>query len=149
VPPSPKHSYNYIQAGAALGFDGLNNPELVASDPVLSFKTAIWFWMTPQAPKPSCHDVMQGLWIPTAADLAAGRVAGYGEWVSGTFGKDCEDCMLRLLAVFVTHPHPCVCFAHWVATTRPGFKTGSACLQVWVWPAFMLVFYKVGFWHIW
>lgn len=71
-------SYNYIQAGRALGFDGLNSPELVAQDPVLAFKTAIWFWMTPQNPKPSCHDVMQGLYTPTAADVAAGRVAGYG-----------------------------------------------------------------------
>lgn len=71
-------NYNYIQAGVALGFDGLNNPELVGQDPVVAFKTAIWFWMTPQAPKPSCHDVMQGLWTPTAADTTAGRVAGFG-----------------------------------------------------------------------
>jgi hypothetical protein len=62
-----------------LGFDGLNNPELVAQDPVLAFKTAVWFWMTPQAPKPSCHDVMLGYYTPTATDTAAGRVPGFGE----------------------------------------------------------------------
>lgn len=71
-------NYNYIQAGAALGFDGLNNPDLVASDPVLAFKTAIWFWMAPQAPKPSCHDVMTGRWAPSAADVSLGRLPGYG-----------------------------------------------------------------------
>uniref|UniRef100_A0A5B6ZNK8 chitinase n=1 Tax=Davidia involucrata TaxID=16924 RepID=A0A5B6ZNK8_DAVIN len=39
-------NYNYGAAGAAIGFDGLNNPEIVASDPVVSFKTALWSWMT-------------------------------------------------------------------------------------------------------
>lgn len=90
------HSYNYIQAGAALGFDGLNSPDLVAQDPVLAFKTAVWFWMTPQSPKPSCHDVMTGLYTPTAADVAAGRAIGYGEW-----------CLLRTSQPLL--PRPCSC----------------------------------------
>uniref|UniRef100_F6HAW4 chitinase n=2 Tax=Vitis vinifera TaxID=29760 RepID=F6HAW4_VITVI len=38
-------NYNYGQAGESIGFDGLNNPEIVANDSVVSFKTAIWFWM--------------------------------------------------------------------------------------------------------
>ncbi|KAH9686915.1 Endochitinase EP3 [Citrus sinensis] len=37
---------NYIEAGRAIGFDGLNSPETVARDRVISFKTALWFWMT-------------------------------------------------------------------------------------------------------
>lgn len=72
-------SYNYGPAGQALGFDGLNNPELVATDPVIAFKTALWFWMTPQSPKPSSHDVMAGRYSSTAADAAANRLPGYGE----------------------------------------------------------------------
>lgn len=71
-------NYNYITAGQALGFDGLNNPDAVAANPVLAFKTALWFWMTPQAPKPSPHDVMTGRWQPSAADVAAGRTPGFG-----------------------------------------------------------------------
>ncbi|KAL5784113.1 hypothetical protein ACOSQ2_006505 [Xanthoceras sorbifolium] len=39
-------NYNYGAAGQAIGFDGLNSPETVANDPVISFKTALWFWMT-------------------------------------------------------------------------------------------------------
>ncbi|WCJ41264.1 Chitinase family protein [Euphorbia peplus] len=39
-------NYNYIAAGQAITFDGLKTPETVASDAVLSFKTALWFWMT-------------------------------------------------------------------------------------------------------
>lgn len=39
-------NYNYGAAGKALNFDGLNSPETVANDPVVSFKTALWFWMT-------------------------------------------------------------------------------------------------------
>ena len=56
----------------------LNNPDLVATDSIISFKTAIWFWMTPQSPKPSCHDVITGNWNPSSADVAAGRFPGYG-----------------------------------------------------------------------
>ncbi|KAJ4786341.1 Chitinase [Rhynchospora pubera] len=71
-------NYNYGPAGKALGFNGLENPELVANNSVISFKTALWFWMTPQNPKPSCHDVMVGLYHPTAAYRAANRTAGFG-----------------------------------------------------------------------
>ncbi|CAN6580522.1 unnamed protein product [Malus baccata var. baccata] len=38
-------NYNYGAAGNSIGFDGLNSPETVASDPVVAFKTALWFWM--------------------------------------------------------------------------------------------------------
>ncbi|XP_074284512.1 acidic endochitinase SP2-like [Silene latifolia] len=39
-------NYNYGAAGQSIGFDGLNNPEIVANDVVTSFKAALWFWMT-------------------------------------------------------------------------------------------------------
>ncbi|KAG6579149.1 Chitinase 10, partial [Cucurbita argyrosperma subsp. argyrosperma] len=71
-------NYNYGPAGEALGFDGLRNPERVAEDPTTAFKTALWFWMTEQKPKPSCHNVMVGRYIPTEADREANRTAGYG-----------------------------------------------------------------------
>ena len=38
-------NYNYGPAGESIGFNGLNNPETVANDAVVSFKTALWFWM--------------------------------------------------------------------------------------------------------
>lgn len=71
-------NYNYGQVGAVLGLDLLNNPGLVTSDGVVAFRTALWFWMTPQAPKPSAHDVMTGGWTPTAGDVSAGRAPGFG-----------------------------------------------------------------------
>ncbi|PWZ08322.1 Chitinase 10 [Zea mays] len=71
-------NFNYGPAGQALGFDGLGSPDVVAADPEVAFKTALWFWMTPRAPKPSCHDVMVGRYRPSAADVAANRTAGYG-----------------------------------------------------------------------
>ncbi|XP_062173973.1 endochitinase EP3-like [Alnus glutinosa] len=37
-------NYNYGPAGNSIGFDGLNSPETVATDAVISFKTALWFW---------------------------------------------------------------------------------------------------------
>nr|QDG10112.1 class II chitinase [Fragaria x ananassa] len=71
-------NYNYGQAGKALGFDGLKNPEVVANSSLIAFKTALWFWMTEQKPKPSCHDVMVGRYVLTQADIAANRTAGFG-----------------------------------------------------------------------
>ncbi|GLJ38902.1 hypothetical protein SUGI_0793020 [Cryptomeria japonica] len=44
-------NYNYGTAGNYLKFDGLNNPEIVASDSTISFKTAVWFWMV----NSNCH----------------------------------------------------------------------------------------------
>lgn len=71
-------NYNYAQAGEALGLDLLNDPDLVVRDPVVGWLTALWFWMTPQAPKPSAHEVMVGAYTPSAADMAAGRLPGFG-----------------------------------------------------------------------
>ncbi|KAJ4872987.1 Basic endochitinase B [Raphanus sativus] len=71
-------NYNYGQCGAALREDLLNNPDLVSNQAVMAFKAAIWFWMTPQSPKPSCHAVINGEWQPSDADIAAGRLPGYG-----------------------------------------------------------------------
>ncbi|KAJ9154087.1 hypothetical protein P3X46_027461 [Hevea brasiliensis] len=45
-------NYNYGPAGESNDFDGLNSPETVAKDPLVSFKAALWFWMT------NVHDVM-------------------------------------------------------------------------------------------
>lgn len=56
----------------------LDSPALVETDPVVAFKTAIYFWMTPETHKPSAHDVMVGRWQPNAKDKAAGRTPGFG-----------------------------------------------------------------------
>ncbi|KAG9450207.1 hypothetical protein H6P81_010172 [Aristolochia fimbriata] len=71
-------NYNYGAAGEALGFDGLRNPEAVSNHSETAFTTALWFWMTVQRPKPSCHDVVVGRFRPTKEDLAANRTAGFG-----------------------------------------------------------------------
>ena len=71
-------NYNYGPMGATLGVDLLANPDLLIQDGVLAFRSAIWFWMTPQSPKPSCHDVMTGSYTPTSADVSANRLAGFG-----------------------------------------------------------------------
>ncbi|MEI8087262.1 MAG: chitinase, partial [Paludibacter sp.] len=60
----------------------LQHPEWLAQDPVLSFASALWFWLTPQFPKPSCHDIMVETWKPTANDLQKGRMPGFGATVN-------------------------------------------------------------------
>lgn len=72
------YAYNYGQAGKDLNLPLLENPELVTQDASLAFACAIWFWMKPQPPKPSCHDVMTGIWKPTPEDLKKGRIPGFG-----------------------------------------------------------------------
>jgi predicted chitinase len=56
----------------------LGNPSLIETDAVTAFKTAIYFWMTPQTLKPSAHDVMTGKWQPKSYDIANGRQPGFG-----------------------------------------------------------------------
>ncbi|GJN09185.1 hypothetical protein PR202_ga27167 [Eleusine coracana subsp. coracana] len=72
------HQYNYELAGQVLQLDLVRNPDLVSSNPEVAFKTAIWFWMTPQNAKPSCHDVMINNWAPSDDDRSLGRLPGYG-----------------------------------------------------------------------
>ena len=55
-------NYNYGALSESLYGDKdvlLSKPELLASDGELMFRASLWFWMTPQSPKPSAHDVMQ------------------------------------------------------------------------------------------
>jgi hypothetical protein len=72
---------NYGAASPSVGYNILANPNEVSSDPVLAFKTALWLWTTASPPNPSCHDVMIGNWIPSNADIAAGREPGFGETI--------------------------------------------------------------------
>lgn len=76
-------NYNYSQfSGIVYGDTNilLDEPERVAEDGRLGFMAAMWFWMTPQPPKPSCHDVMiPGNWTPTEKDITQGRTdPGFG-----------------------------------------------------------------------
>ncbi len=68
-------NYNYGAAGKALGLDLLSNPDRVKKDGSVAWMTALWFWMTP---KPSCHAVMSGTWVPTKDDQASNRLPGFG-----------------------------------------------------------------------
>jgi predicted chitinase len=61
-------NFNYGACGAAIGKDLLNNPDLVSTDSTITFLTALWFWMTAQPPKPSCHDAI--------------RSSGFGECIN-------------------------------------------------------------------
>ncbi|QEO57518.1 glycoside hydrolase family 19 protein [Francisella marina] len=56
----------------------LANPGLVLRDYKIAWTSALWFWMTPQPPKPSAHDALLGIWRPSNDDLNANRVPGFG-----------------------------------------------------------------------
>ncbi len=70
-------NYNYGQFSKFLFNDIsvlLDYPDLVQQDGVLAFKSAIWFWMMPQCPKPSCHQVMQGVWLPESGEYTSPKM---------------------------------------------------------------------------
>ncbi|XP_057862196.2 endochitinase 4-like [Cryptomeria japonica] len=47
-------NYNYGAAGKYVGLPLLNNPDLVAQQPDVAFKTSLWFWMV----NSNCHTAM-------------------------------------------------------------------------------------------
>lgn len=60
----------------------LDHPEIVAADGKIGYMTAILFWMTPQDPKPSAHDVMVGRWKPSPLEKFRGLGSpGFGTTV--------------------------------------------------------------------
>jgi len=75
------HNYNYGPFSTAMFGDSailLNDPDRIIRDGWLAFSSAFWFYMTPQPPKPSMHDVVTGRWQPNSHDSAAGRLPGFG-----------------------------------------------------------------------
>ncbi|KAK9159571.1 hypothetical protein Syun_005912 [Stephania yunnanensis] len=64
-------NYNYGPAGQSIGFDGLGAPETVANDPVVSFKTGLWFWMN------NCHSL-----------ITSGQ--GFGATIRAINGIECD-----------------------------------------------------------
>ena len=62
-PKQLTHPYNYGPFSEFLYGDRfvlINNPDAVLEDGKIAWASAIWFWMTPQPPKPSSHNVMIG-----------------------------------------------------------------------------------------
>lgn len=75
-------SYNYNYGPFSDAMFGtvrtlLDKPELVA-DTWLNLASAVFFFVTPQAPKPSMLHVIDGTWVPNDHDKANGLVPGFG-----------------------------------------------------------------------
>lgn len=79
------YHFNY-GAFSEVMFDGdatvlLNNPRLVA-DTWLNLASAIWFFMTPQAPKPAMLHVIDRTWVPSQREIDAGIGYGFGTTIN-------------------------------------------------------------------
>lgn len=73
------YNFNYGLFNTWLNDQGINvdllkEPWLVMTkkDPPLSILASVWFYMTPQPPKPAMHDIITGQWEPGQANRAAG-----------------------------------------------------------------------------
>lgn len=67
-------NYNYGQFSKFVFNDKsvlLDYPDSLQESGILAFKSAIWFWMMPQFPKPSCHQVMHDQWVHDSAYSAS------------------------------------------------------------------------------
>uniref|UniRef100_A0A0K0FP02 Glyco_hydro_19_cat domain-containing protein n=1 Tax=Strongyloides venezuelensis TaxID=75913 RepID=A0A0K0FP02_STRVS len=72
-------NYNYGQFQYWLHFhkidvDLLNNPNLIMTkmDPPLAMLASMWFYMTPQPPKPSMHSIITGKWLSSLKNRKKG-----------------------------------------------------------------------------
>ncbi|MGY0617368.1 chitinase [Vibrio sp. FJH11] len=79
------YHFNY-GAFSEVMFDGdasvlLNNPGLVA-DSWLNLASAIWFFLTPQAPKPAMLHVIDRSWTPSQREIDAGIGYGFGTTIN-------------------------------------------------------------------
>lgn len=79
------YHFNY-GAFSEVMFDGdatvlLKNPALVA-DSWLNLASAIWFFLTPQAPKPAMLHVIDRTWAPSQREAAAGIGYGFGTTIN-------------------------------------------------------------------
>ena len=43
---------------------------MTKTDPPLSVLASLWFYMTPQSPKPAMHDIVIGNWVSPDQDYA-------------------------------------------------------------------------------
>ena len=59
----------------------IENCSLVSST-WLNFAASMWFFVTPQPPKPSMLHVIDGTWQPNSADSAAGISPGFGATIN-------------------------------------------------------------------
>uniref|UniRef100_A0A7E4VTR4 Glyco_hydro_19_cat domain-containing protein n=1 Tax=Panagrellus redivivus TaxID=6233 RepID=A0A7E4VTR4_PANRE len=90
-------NYNYGQfqhflAVHNIKVDLLANPDLLITklDPPLAMLSALWFYMTPQPPKPAMHDVIMGNWRPSQKNIRAGYEGSVFGPTSLIINKECH-----------------------------------------------------------
>eukprot|EP01068_Selenidium_serpulae_P002797 Selendium_serpulae@DN2676_c0_g1_i1.p1 len=86
-------NYNYAAfSNDVFGDDSvLNDPDLVLQDGPTAWASALWFWMTPQAPKPSCHDIMIDVWVPDTSIGYRGGLGATTHAINGGLECSCDQ----------------------------------------------------------
>jgi len=60
----------------------LENPDKVLENGYQAFGAAMWFYMTPQNPKPSMHDVVTGFFEPNIKDSQVNILGNFGTTIN-------------------------------------------------------------------
>jgi basic endochitinase B len=96
-------NYNYGQLSKFLYNDKnvlLDHPDFIQQNGVLAFQSAIWFWMMPQCPKPSCHQVMHDMWEPKAGEYSSDKMYKKGFAHTNNIINGGLECRATSSAIF-------------------------------------------------
>jgi len=98
-PKQLTHPYNYGRFSEFLYGDRfvlLNDPDKLVpvnrDDGTVAIASAIWFWMTPQPPKPSCHQIFRSDFTPSSDDVSKGRTRSKIGWTVSIINGGLEGC---------------------------------------------------------
>ena len=83
-------NYNYGRAGEFLGLPLLQTPELVAEDPDVAWRTALWYWMLAAPQGTTAHEAME-------------RALGFGATIRIINGLECDGGWPAAVAERVQH----------------------------------------------
>ena len=70
------HSFSKVYQQVLVIFQVLLNDPDQVSDTWLNFASAMWFYVTPQPPKPSMLAVVDGTWKPNGQDKSKNLLEG-------------------------------------------------------------------------
>ena len=71
----------------------LENPDLVAQNPVYAFASGLYIYMKRESPTPSCHEVVTGAWTPSEIDEGSSNANDFRTttniWTNFTDNYEC------------------------------------------------------------
>lgn len=86
--------YNYQYGPFSLAATGnatrfLADPDELQDNGFYAFLSALAFYMTPNNPAPSLHEIASGFWLPNDVDNANNITVGFGATINAISPEEC------------------------------------------------------------